>query len=473
MRLGRCLIAVALVCLAGSPAFAVGTLYELQETGPKDLRINIVILAEGYTAAQEATFVTNAGDLLTALLATTPWNQYSSYVNGYAIFVASNQSGSDHPSDAEMPYVDTYFNSTFESYDIDRLLTIPPNDFDPVFSHGDGKVYSLLATHLPAYDVVLLLVNDPVYGGSGGNFAISSMHPAAPEIVIHEIGHSHAVLGDEYDDPYPGFPDIEEPNTTQETVREQIKWNTWIHPATPIPTPETSPYSSVVGLFEGAHYHATDWYRPQLTCKMRSLGVSFCAVCLEAHVVSNYNIVSPIDSLTPAPGPLTMTTAEAETLRVITKTPTVVPLSIRWFDNGSPTDAVSGEGVVTGLDLGPGTHSLKCVVTDTTPLVRMDPAGLLKDSAAWTVTVASVCACDCYGDPGGDCDGVHTVLDVVQVVNVAFRSAAPIMDPNANCPYQTTDVNCSGSTEIIDVVKVVNATFRNADPATEFCNPCP
>jgi hypothetical protein len=83
------------------------------------------------------------------------------------------------------------------------------------------------------------------------------------------------------------------------------------------------------------------------------------------------------------------------------------------------------------------------------------------------------CACDCHADPGGFCDGVTDILDVAQAVNVAFRNAAALLDPNPNCPYQTTDANCSNSTDVVDVVKFVNVAFRNFSPATEFCNPCP
>jgi hypothetical protein len=85
------------------------------------------------------------------------------------------------------------------------------------------------------------------------------------------------------------------------------------------------------------------------------------------------------------------------------------------------------------------------------------------------------CVCDCHGDPApiGACDGVQDILDVVQTVNVAFRGAAAILDPNAACPYETTDTNCSLSTDVIDVVKVVNVAFRGANAATEFCNSCP
>ena len=81
------------------------------------------------------------------------------------------------------------------------------------------------------------------------------------------------------------------------------------------------------------------------------------------------------------------------------------------------------------------------------------------------------CACDCHADPA--CDGFTDIVDVVQCVNVAFRGFPPILDPNALCPYETTDTDCSGFTDIIDVVKIVNVAFRGGNPATEFCNPCP
>lgn len=466
--------AAVIACLTHSTkdASAVGTLYVLQESGPVDLRVNVVIFAEGYLASQEATFIQDANNMLDDLLSTSPWNQYPTYVNGYAIFVASLEQGADHPSDPETPQVNTYFNSSFETYGIDRLLTIPPNDLDPVYANGAGKVYNLLAEHMPSYDVVLVLVNDPVYGGSGGGIAVSSMHPSAPEIVIHEMGHSFADLGDEYDDAYPGYPDIEEPNTTQQTVRALIKWNPWILPSTPVPTPETSPYYSLVGLFEGAHYHSTGWYRPKFLCKMRSLGVAFCPICSESHVLSAYELVSPIDSIVPAPGAIETTINAAETLRVVIKSKPIAPLKVRWYDNGTLLPISDPDAILAGADLGPGAHAIKCVVTDTTSLVRMDPTGLLKDSVIWTINVTTACGCDCHADPA--CDGIRSdVLDVVNTINVAFRGIAPAPDPNAACPYESTDVDCTSATDVLDVVHVVNVAFRGVSAATEFCNPCP
>ena len=82
------------------------------------------------------------------------------------------------------------------------------------------------------------------------------------------------------------------------------------------------------------------------------------------------------------------------------------------------------------------------------------------------------CACDCHGNPVCDA-AICDVLDVVAAVTVAFRNGAALPDPNANCPYEKTDVDCSTFTDVIDVVKIVTVAFRNGNPATEFCNPCP
>lgn len=82
------------------------------------------------------------------------------------------------------------------------------------------------------------------------------------------------------------------------------------------------------------------------------------------------------------------------------------------------------------------------------------------------------CACDCHGNPVCDA-AICDVLDVVSAVNVAFRNGAALLDPNANCPYERTDVDCSTFTDVIDVVKIVTVAFRNGNPATDFCNPCP
>lgn len=82
------------------------------------------------------------------------------------------------------------------------------------------------------------------------------------------------------------------------------------------------------------------------------------------------------------------------------------------------------------------------------------------------------CACDCHNDPV--CDAViSNVQDVVATINVAFRGGAALIDPNANCPYEQSDVNCDTFTSVLDVVLVVNVAFRGFNPATTYCVACP
>lgn len=85
---------------------------------------------------------------------------------------------------------------------------------------------------------------------------------------------------------------------------------------------------------------------------------------------------------------------------------------------------------------------------------------------------ACECACDCHADPA--CDQVIAdVVDVVNTINVSFRGASPIIDPNPNCPFESADVNCDNVTNVVDVVKTVNVAFRGANITTEYCAPCP
>jgi len=109
------------------------------------------------------------------------------------------------------------------------------------------------------------------------------------------------------------------------------------------------------------------------------------------------------------------------------------------------------------------------------PLDRLSSIADLRllDSLALLRYRASItpCGCLCHADP--QCDNVTDIFDVTELVNVAFRNGAPILDPNVLCTRQTTDVDCSGTTDILDVTRMVNVAFRNGDPATEFCDPCP
>jgi hypothetical protein len=127
--------------------------------------------------------------------------------------------------------------------------------------------------------------------------------------------------------------------------------------------------------------------------------------------------------------------------------------------------SAAGDGIETvdTATLGSG-HTLG-VVSEWAEFVPKFVAGEI-------TVVPPPCACDCHAAPDAQCTSSLDVLDVVQAVNVAFRSFPGIVDPNGACPYETTDVDCDGDTDVLDVVRFVNVAFRNFDPAGEICDPC-
>lgn len=107
-----------------------------------------------------------------------------------------------------------------------------------------------------------------------------------------------------------------------------------------------------------------------------------------------------------------------------------------------------------------GSTPVQCIATDVSGN---------SDTCEFSIQVDTLCACPCASDPY--CDGIRDIVDVVLVVNTAFRGGAPVTD--SDCGYQRSDVDCSGATDVLDAVRIVNVAFRGAVPATEFCDPCP
>lgn len=379
---------VWMIAWAIPPLAAQGTLYTLATNGPTAKRLNIVVLAEGYTTNQTGLFLYDATNAVNNLLAQPPYQEYRNYFNAFAIFVASSEAGSDHPLSGT--FKNTYFNSTFDSYGVAQLLTIPPNNYNGTYAQGQGKVDMLLATLMPEYDLVLMVVNDLEYGGSGGTILITSVNLFASEIVVHESGHSLGGLADEYDYGAPaGFVPSEKPNATSQTNRSSIKWNAWILGSTPVPTPETGDYATLVGLFQGAHYQTSGWYRPKLDCKMKSFFTAFCEVCSEQLVRSIYSRIRPIDSHNPVSTNLTAYSALPLTFSVTTLQPLTHNLALQWFTNNIPVaGATNAAFSVLPKQLGNGFHTIKVVVHDATGFVRTDTANLLRQTNTWNVTVS-------------------------------------------------------------------------------------
>jgi hypothetical protein len=383
-------LTILMVALSSRLLYCAPPLVEpLWVTGPPANRIDIVFLSEGFTEADLTYFHAQTSKLLNGLLKHEPFSSYRGYFNLYALFVASAEKGSDHPSVGQ--FRDTYFNSSYDSYGLPHALTIPPNGYDPDPSHGYGKAHDLLAQVLPEWDMLVFIVFDGAWGAWGDDRGVViSSHALSLQSLLHELGHALAGLGDEYDDPFPEDPApiVEEPNTTRETRREMIKWKAWIAEQTPIPTPNTGAYSEVVGLFEGARYNSFGWFRPRLQCMMRDMFSPFCEVCREALTRSIYRRVSPIDFFQPAERRLALAPGQATNLSVEAMRPVDHSLTTRWFVDGTPVAQAVDSISITAEGLGTGIHRAAAQVSDETPHVRSDPDGVLRDVVVWEIHVA-------------------------------------------------------------------------------------
>jgi IgA Peptidase M64 len=257
-------------------------------------RWNLLVMGDGYRQAEIIKYSYDVENFINKLKDTKPFDRLWNAINVYRIDIASTDSGADDPVACGGTGVTpaTYFDATFCSGGIQRALTV-----------NNTTAIILANNRLPEWDMILVLVNSPIYGGTGGGVAVSSTHSSASEIVIHEIGHTAFGLADEYEsyagcgsgelghDVYVG-PEPFEPNVTINTDRNTNKWRHLILPTTPMPTTsnadctqcdsQLSPVpEGTVGTFEGAQYFHCGKFRPEFNCKMRALGFSFCAVCQE------------------------------------------------------------------------------------------------------------------------------------------------------------------------------------------------
>ncbi|MBM3311679.1 MAG: hypothetical protein FJY80_09240 [Candidatus Aminicenantes bacterium] len=379
----RLVLAAAFAALLGS-GLRAENVTPIRSNGPSSNRIDIVILGDGYTSAEMSKFASDAEAFTAGLLGQEPFREYEAYFNVFRVDVVSSESGADHP--ARGVYKNTALDAAYDCSGITRLICV-----------NTTKVNEVLNRSLPAAqrELVIVLVNDPEYGGSGGSVAVSSTHAAGVEIVLHEVGHSFGLLADEYDSSPPACNNTVEPsqaNVTRETNRALIKWNTgggpptgWIEPSQPVPTPILTPG---VGLFQGAKYCTAGLYRPTTNSKMRSLGRPFEEVNVEQVIKRIYNVVLPVDAWTPEESTVRVARGGVASFTATVMAPRTYSIEMEWFVNG----AFAGRGGRLEVDtagLGEGTHRVEARGRDQTPAVRSDPQKVLERPMAWSLVVFS------------------------------------------------------------------------------------
>ena len=248
------------------------------ENGESKNKVDVVILAEGYTTSEMEKFIADAKRVSGYLFNAEPFKTEKENFNVTAVLTPSVESGTDVPG--EGIYKNTHFNSSFYTFDISRYLTV--TDMKSVYD----------AAAATPYDFIYILVNTKRYGGGGFyNFVTvcTADNQLTKEVFVHEFGHGFAGLGDEYytsEVAYEDFYNLEiepwEPNLTT-LVDFGSKWEEMVADSVPVPTPREEKYQNTVGAYEGGGYMSKGIYSPFIDCRMKSnKAKSFCPVCSEA-----------------------------------------------------------------------------------------------------------------------------------------------------------------------------------------------
>jgi hypothetical protein len=445
-------IPIGQIALA-APKVAAGPIgsTKIRNTGPDANRMVVVVMGDGYTATDLAggSFTNSAANLVTAFLGKSPWNIGFNVANVYRIDVQSNESGSDN--DPYGTYKDTYFNSSFWVSDIARLLALDGTGYSRAVAAADAYVGA------GVWDAIFILVNSVTYGGSGGAIAVSSVHPSASQVILHEYGHTYAGLADEYSDAYPGYPPGDpEPNVDFDYSGSGLKWLIWVESGTPLPTPQTSTYAHVVGTFEGARYLATGIYRPYLNCLMRSLGVPFCPICQEANMISLFGEVSLADSTIPTAGTTVLVGNSPKSIGVAPIP--VSGLTYEWKLNGivipwatGPTCDLVADSIYARLSGPSGTLLVK--VSYPTALIRQTT---IKQTFTWGVKA------DCNGNQiADDVDLAQGVLHDDNSDGYPDECAATLC-----CVGMTGNVDCDAldAVDIADITRMIDYMYITFSP---------
>lgn len=254
--------------------------HSLAINGPSSQKVDIVFVSEGYTANEKEKFFTDATRFMNIMLSWEPYIHYRKAFNFRAVYVPSDEDGTDIPTDSI--WKNTALNTSFDTFGNDRYLTT-----------DDMVTLRNIISGVP-YDQVCIIVNTSKYGGGGiyNDYSIfSSDNKHSGFLFMHEFGHAFASLGDEYysssgsqthiiDPHYEPY----QPNITT-LVDFAHKWKDMVPDTVPIPTPDSSIYHHVVGVFEGAGYSSKNVYRPYYDCTMKSvINNAFCPVCRRAIV---------------------------------------------------------------------------------------------------------------------------------------------------------------------------------------------
>ena len=247
---------------------------ELLYSGDSKEKIDVAIMAEGYTESEMDVFYRDAQATVDALLSHEPFASMKDRFNIVAVASASQDSGVSVPREGK--WCRTAVDSHFDTFYSDRYLT----------TLHLSQMHDALSG-IP-YEHIIILANTDTYGGGGiyNSYTLTTAHHSAfAPVVVHEFGHSFGGLTDEYayDDQYVEYyyPDIEPWEQNITTMADfSKKWKDLYE-------------QGVVGLVEGGGYQTKGVWRPQENCRMRTNAAeAFCPVCQRAlrNIIDFYTV---------------------------------------------------------------------------------------------------------------------------------------------------------------------------------------
>ena len=273
---------------------------QLQAAGPAGTKHNLVVIGDGFAATDQTKYNDAVKNLLVdGVFGHDYFYEDKQAFNIFRINLISKDSGvstrkyDEHgtPDDASD---DTIISTTIKDTALKYIFS---GSWAHCWLEGTANTGDLVQEALnkwvPDHDLVVVLLNNPNYGGCGGGGFQTVPLGVSWQVLSHEFGHGTGGLADEYctSKVYTGG-ESGKVDLTINTNRSTLKWNKFVNPSTPIPTGKgdcagytegTRPAgwsdNYDVGLFEGGGTYKTGIYRPVVNCRMRGNTPDFCTVC--------------------------------------------------------------------------------------------------------------------------------------------------------------------------------------------------
>ncbi len=388
---------------AGAPVAPAAVVLQ---SGPTDKRLDLVFLADGYTADEETKFNTDVQAVVDHLAEIEPWSAYLSLLNVWKVWTPSQDSGIDQ-DDVDL----TRTTALGCGYGCDLLGSTAAR----LICCDEPTLLDVIDTNAPFADGVMVMVNESRYGGSGGLLYSTSYtgDSVALKVAAHELGHTLLTLWDEYsyDLAQPRDQSFISPNCN---VRgEAVSWEDWLDlgpidwaawdalQERKITRPQSVAGVDCDGRAGGNKHDAicayptcsfTDWVRPtKSACMMNALQDAYCPVCREAIVQGLWaEVGGPLLSATPAPDATVKLDTQAQQAFHVEHLVPGGRAEVVWTLGGQ----VLGTGpdlTILGSDQQCG--ELVATVRDRTDWVRDDLGGTLTATATWRLQGERCCGC--------------------------------------------------------------------------------